>query len=226
MPRVLQGKRILLGVGGGIAAYKSAEIIRQLVAEEAEVQVAMTAAAREFITPLTLQTLSKRPIASEILSASEDASVGHVRLGDEADAVLIAPATADLIARLAAGMANDPLTAAVLVTRAPVVVAPAMNSNMLSHPAVAANIERLRGYGYRIVEPDSGELACGYEGAGRLPDAAELLDELAAALGERDLEGLRVLVSAGPTREPIDPVRYVSNRSSGRMGYSVAAAAR
>jgi len=197
-----------------------------LVSSGAHVQVAMTEAAAQFVTPLTLQALSRRPVATDLLSASEDASIGHIRIADEADVVLVAPATADLIARLAQGMADDVVTAALLVTRAPIVVAPSMNSNMLDHPAVRANLERLRGFGYRIVDPDSGELACGYEGPGRLPGADELVAEIAMALSKQDLVGLRVLISAGPTREPIDPVRFVSNRSSGRMGYSLAETAR
>jgi len=223
--RSLRGRRVLLGVGGGIAAYKSAELVRRLVANGADVQVAMTRAALRFITPLTLQTLSRHPVATEILSESEDAAIGHIRLAEDADAVLVAPATANLIARLATGMADDMITAAALVTRAPVVVAPSMNTLMLEHPATRANLETLRGFGYRVVTPASGELACGYEGAGRLPDPDELVQEVAAALSPQDFHGRRVLVSAGPTCEPIDPVRHITNRSSGRMGYAVAAAA-
>lgn len=224
--KILSGKRILLCIGGGIAAYKTCEVVRRLGEAGADVQVAMTPAACHFITPLTLQTLSRRTVATDLLNASEDASIGHITIADAADAVLVAPATADLIARMASGMANDIVTAALLVTRAPVVIAPAMNSHMLEHPAVRANIEKLRSFGHRIVEPDVGELACGYEGPGRLPDAPVLLDALAAALSVQDLAGRKVLVSAGPTREALDPVRFISNRSSGRMGYALAAAAR
>lgn len=223
---LLRDKRVLLCVGGGIAAYKAAEITRQLAAAGAEVQIAMTDAAQRFIGPLTLQTLSRRPVATDLLSTTEDAHIGHIKIAGEADVVLVAPATADLIARMANGTASDMVTAAILACSAPVVVAPAMNTHMLEHPAVQANLERLTSYGYRIVAPDVGELACGYEGAGRLPDAAVLLDEVAAALVPQDLAGCRVLVSAGPTRESIDAVRFLSNRSSGRMGYAVAAAAR
>jgi phosphopantothenoylcysteine decarboxylase/phosphopantothenate--cysteine ligase len=225
MSRILDAKHVLLGVGGGIAAYKAAEVVRALVGEGAEVQVAMTTAAREFITPLTLQTLSRRRVATEILDAGEDAAIGHIEIADRCDAVLIAPATADLIARLAAGMANDMVTAAVLATRAPVVLAPAMNSNMLAHPAVRENLSRLESYGYTVVEPDAGELACGHHGPGRLPDPSRLLEAVATVLADKDLSGRHVVVSAGPTREPIDPVRCITNRSSGRMGYAVAAAA-
>lgn len=222
---ILRGKKLLLCVGGGIAAYKACEVIRQMSAAGATVQVAMTKGAASFITPLTLQSLSRRPVATDLLSASQDASIGHIRLASEADAVLIAPATANLIARMAAGMADDVVTATVLATTAPITVAPAMNSAMLEHPAVRANISTLESYGYRIVEPDSGELACGVDGPGRLPDADELISELAASLSPQDLGGSQVLISAGPTCEPLDPVRHLSNRSSGKMGYAVAVAA-
>jgi len=216
----------MLGVGGGIAAYKTGDLIRRLGEAGAEVQVAMTPAATRFITPLTLQALSRRPVASELLSTTEDAQIGHIQLAEQTDVVLIAPATANLIARLAQGMADDVVTATVLATRAPVVVCPSMNSNMLAHPAVRANIERLCQLGYSVIDPDSGELACGTQGPGRLPDAPRLLEELRRILTPPDLAGLRVLVSAGPTRESIDPVRFVTNRSSGRMGYAIAGCAR
>jgi phosphopantothenoylcysteine decarboxylase/phosphopantothenate--cysteine ligase len=222
---ILQSKRVLLCVCGGIAAYKSAEIVRRLVACNATVQVAMTRAAMQFITPLTLQALSRRPVASELLSVDEDARIGHIRIAQETDAVLVAPATADLIARAAAGMADDMVTAALLATSAPVVVAPSMNTFMLHHPATARNLETLRTFGYRVVAPARGDLACGYEGEGRLPDADDLLAELAAALTPQDLDGCRVLLSTGPTCEPIDPVRHITNRSSGRMGQAIAGAA-
>lgn len=222
---LLASKRVLLGIGGGIAAYKCPELVRRLLDEGAEVQVAMTRAAREFVSPLVLQTLSKRRIALDLLDSEEEAAIGHIRLAEEADVVLVAPATADLVARMAVGVADDILTAALLVARCPVVVAPSMNTNMLAHPTVARNLETLRSFGHRIVDSDRGDLACGYEGAGRLPDPPDLIAEVAAALAPRDLAGKRVLVSAGPTREPLDPVRYLTNRSSGRMGYAVAAAA-
>jgi phosphopantothenoylcysteine decarboxylase/phosphopantothenate--cysteine ligase len=221
----LDGKRVLLGIGGGIAAYKCADLVRKLAAEGADVQVAMTRAARNFVSPLVLQTLSKRPVALELLDAHEDAAIGHIRIAEEANVVLVAPATADLIARMALGIADDIVTTALLVAKCPVVVAPSMNSNMLEHPTVTRNLETLRSFGHRIVESDRGELACGYEGAGRLPDAEALIAEVVAALAPKDLVGKRVLVSAGPTREALDPVRYLTNRSSGRMGYAVASAA-
>jgi phosphopantothenoylcysteine decarboxylase/phosphopantothenate--cysteine ligase len=222
----LRDRNVLLCVGGGIAAYKAPEVVRRLQECGARVQVAMTEAARSFITPLTLQAVSRNPVATDLLSPTEDATIGHIRIAETADVILVAPATADLIARMAAGSADDIVTASILAATVPVVVAPSMNTHMLSHPAVVANIERLRSWMYRIVAPDSGELACGYEGAGRLPDADVLIDEITAALSNQDLAGRSVLVSAGPTREPIDPVRFISNRSSGRMGYAIAAAAR
>ncbi len=221
----LDGKRVLLCIGGGIAAYKCADLVRRLMGEGADVQVAMTRSAREFVSPLVLQTLSRHPVALELLDAREDAAIGHIRIAEEADVVLVAPATANLIARMAAGMADDIVTAALLVTRCPVVIAPSMNCNMLDHPAVARNLATLSSFGHRIADSDNGELACGYEGAGRLPDADALIAEVAAALAPKDLAGRRVLISAGPTREALDPVRYLTNRSSGRMGYAVAAAA-
>jgi phosphopantothenoylcysteine decarboxylase/phosphopantothenate--cysteine ligase len=222
---ILRGKKVLLCIGGGIAAYKCPEIVRRLLAGGADVQVAMTKASREFVTPLVMQTLSRHPVATDLLDAREEAAIGHIRLADDADVVLVAPATADLVARLAAGMADDIVSAALLVARCPVVVAPSMNSNMLAHPSVVRSLATLASWGHRIVESDRGELACGYEGAGRLPDPEALLAELAAALAPDDLLGRPVLVCAGPTREPLDPVRYLTNRSSGRMGYAVAAAA-
>lgn len=221
----LDGKRVLLAIGGGIAAYKCPDLVRRLQAEGADVRVAMTKAAREFVTPLVLQTLSRHPVATDLLDAREEAAIGHIRLAEEADVVLVAPATADLLARLAAGMADDIVTAALLVARCPVVVAPSMNCNMLEHPATRRNLQTLASFGYRLVDSDRGQLACGYEGAGRLPDADALVAEIRSALAPNDLAGRRVLVSAGPTREPLDPVRYLTNRSSGRMGYAMAAAA-
>ena len=222
----IDAKNVLLCVGGGIAAYKTPDLVRKLMAEGAEVQVAMTPASCRFITPLTLQAVSRRAVATNLLDPVEEHQIGHIRLAEEADVVLVAPATANLIARMAHGMGDDIVTAALLATRAPVVVAPAMNTLMLEHPAVRANLERLESFGHRIVAPDSGELACGYDGAGRLPDAEDLVEEVATALTDQDLAGQRVLVSAGPTCEPLDPVRHLTNRSSGKMGYAVARAAR
>jgi phosphopantothenoylcysteine decarboxylase/phosphopantothenate--cysteine ligase len=231
----LEGRRIVLGIAGGIAAYKGAELCRLLVKAGAQVRVVMTEAATRFITPLTLQALSGGPVATDLFDATAEASgIGHIALADEAELVIVAPATADLIARLAAGMANDMLTAAVLATRAPVLLAPAMNVNMWENPLVQANLARLVGPtgGGRIttVGPDRGELACGWVGAGRLIEPAEILAEAIRILGDRpppsdDLRARRVVITAGPTREPVDDVRFIGNRSSGKMGAALAASA-
>ncbi len=224
----LGGRRILLGVSGGIAAYKTAELVRLLKKAGAEVQVLMTRNAARFITPLTLGTLSERPVLTDVWSEQPGGLwTQHIELGLWADVFLAAPATADLIARLAAGRADDMIGATVLAARCPVVVCPAMDHDMYVHPATQANLARLRAYGYEVVEPGYGSLASGLVGLGRLPEPADLAERLAqrfAAGGA--LAGRRVLVTAGPTREAIDPVRYLSNHSSGKMGYALAEAAR
>ncbi len=222
----LQGKTIVLGVSGGIAAYKAAEIVRLLVGCGAGVRVMMTRNAREFITPLTMQTLSQNPVASDTFSLTQESQIGHIRLADSADAVLIAPATADVIAKAACGIADDIVTTVLLATRAPVAFAPAMNVHMYAHPTVVENLAQLRARGVTVIEPAEGELACGYEGKGRLSDPAIIVEELERILSPRDLASERILVTAGPTQEPIDPVRFVSNRSSGKMGFAIARAAR
>jgi phosphopantothenoylcysteine decarboxylase / phosphopantothenate---cysteine ligase len=225
----LAGRRIVLGVSGGIAAYKAAELCRLLVKAGATVRVIMTDAATQFITPLTMQTLSGAPVARELFDLGSEADIGHIRLADEADLVVVAPATADVIARLAAGMANDLLSAVVLASKAPLLLAPAMNVNMWQNPLTQANLGRLLGPagGGRVstVGPDSGELACGWVGAGRLIEPAEIAAAAARLLAPRDLDGRRVVVAAGPTREPVDDVRFLGNRSSGKMGAALAAAA-
>jgi phosphopantothenoylcysteine decarboxylase/phosphopantothenate--cysteine ligase len=219
----------VLGVTGGIAAYKAAELSRLLTRAGATVRVVMTEAATHFIAPLTMQTLSGTPVARDLLDASQEADIGHIRLADEADLVIVAPATADTIARLAAGMSGDLLTAVVLATRAPVLLAPAMNVNMWENPLTQANLGRLLGPdgGGRVstVGPDRGPLACGWVGAGRLMEPPEIVAAAVRLLGPSDLAGLRVVVAAGPTHEPIDNVRFLGNRSSGKMGFAVAAAA-
>ncbi len=222
----LQDKAIVLGVSGGIAAYKSAEIVRLLVKAEATVRVVMTRHAQEFITPLTLQTLSGNPVATDTFDLTQESEIGHVRLADTADLVLIAPATANLLAKLAHGIADDLLTTVLLVTRAPVVVAPAMNVQMYAHPATQANLKTLRERGYAVVDPAEGDLACGYQGQGRLAEPAHLVEAAAAALADKDLAGERVIVTAGPNCEPIDPVRFIGNRSTGKMGFALARVAR
>jgi phosphopantothenoylcysteine decarboxylase/phosphopantothenate--cysteine ligase len=225
-PTRFDGRRIVLGVTGGIAAYKAAELCRLLVKAGARVRVVMTEAATRFITPLTLQTLSGAPVSLDLFDAASEAEIGHIRLADEADLLIVAPATADAIARLAAGMANDLLTAVVLATRAPTLLAPAMNVNMWENPLTQANLARLLGIA-RItsVGPDQGPLACGWIGAGRLIEPVEIVAAAARLLAPRDLEGRRVVVSAGPTREPVDEVRFLGNRSSGKMGVALAASA-
>jgi phosphopantothenoylcysteine decarboxylase/phosphopantothenate--cysteine ligase len=221
----LTDKTVVLGVGGGIAAYKAAEITRLLVQRGATVRVMMTPNAREFITPLTLQTLSQNPVATDTFSLTQESQIGHVRLADAADLILIAPATADLIAKAAVGIADDIVTTVLLATRAKVAFAPAMNVHMYGHPTVQANLATLRSRGVAIIEPGEGDLACGYQGKGRLEDPSVIVEELARMLAPRDLEGQRILVTAGPTQEAIDPVRFVSNRSSGKMGFAIASAA-
>lgn len=221
----LKDKTIVLGVSGGIAAYKSAELVRALVQHGAIVRVMMTRNAREFITPLTLQTLSQNPVATDTFSLTEESEIGHIRLADSADAVAIAPATANVIAKAAVGIADDLVTTVLLATRAPVAFAPAMNVHMYEHPTVAENLGKLRSRGAVIIEPGEGALACGYEGKGRLADTADIVAEIERMVLVRDLTGERILVTAGPTQEPIDPVRFVSNRSSGKMGFAIARAA-
>lgn len=221
----LRGKTIVVGLTGGIACYKGAELVRALVKQNANVRVVMTRGALQFITPLTLQTLSGNPVATETFDLTQESEIGHIRMADSADVVVVAPATANVLAKLAAGIADDLLTTIALATRAPIVVAPAMNVNMYRNAIVQRNLQALREAGFRIVPPEEGFLACGYEGAGRLAGERALLEAVKAALTPQLLAGERVLVTAGPTREAIDPVRYLTNRSSGKMGYALAAAA-
>ncbi len=223
----LAGRRVVLGITGGIAAYKAAELCRLLVKAGAGVRVVMTDAATRFITPLTMQTLSGAPVAHDLFDPVAEAEIGHIRIADDADLVVVAPATADAIARMAGGMADDLLTAVALATRAPMLLAPAMNVNMWRHPLVQANLGRLIGTGRVFtVGPDRGELACGWVGEGRLIEPADILAEAMRLLATaRDLDGKHVVVTAGPTREPVDDVRFLGNRSSGKMGAAIAEAA-
>jgi phosphopantothenoylcysteine decarboxylase / phosphopantothenate---cysteine ligase len=223
----MQGKRILLGVTGGIAAYKSPDLIRRLRERGAEVQVVMTGAAQEFVTATTFQAVSGRAVRTDLWDAAAEAAMGHIELARWAEVVLIAPATADFLARLATGQANDLLTTLCLATEAPVAVAPAMNHIMWSNAATTANVATLRQRGIHIFGPGSGDQACGEIGEGRMLEPLELVDRVAALhIGDGPLRGRRVVISAGPTRERIDPVRFISNRSSGKMGFAVAQAAR
>ncbi|HZT04598.1 MAG TPA: bifunctional phosphopantothenoylcysteine decarboxylase/phosphopantothenate--cysteine ligase CoaBC [Steroidobacteraceae bacterium] len=223
----MQGKRILLGVTGGIAAYKSADLVRRLSERGAEVQVVMTAAAREFVGPVTFQALSGRPVRAELWDAAAEAAMGHIELARWADMVLVAPASADFLARLAGGHADDLLATLCLATEASIAVAPAMNRIMWANAATAANVSTLRQRGVHVWGPAEGEQACGETGEGRMLEPTELADRVDLLLPRNGaLQGRRVLITAGPTRERIDPVRFISNRSSGKMGFAVAQAAR
>ncbi|WP_456432875.1 bifunctional phosphopantothenoylcysteine decarboxylase/phosphopantothenate--cysteine ligase CoaBC [Thermosulfuriphilus sp.] len=223
----LKGKRILLGVTGGIAAYKAAEIIRGLRRESASVRVVMTEAAKAFISPLTFEVLTEEKVLSEsdFFSGILD-PIPHISLARWAQVIVVAPITAATISRLASGAAESLLVATIMASEAPVLLCPAMNTTMLKHPATQRNLAILKSFGYRILEPERGPLACGEQGAGRLPDWPIIREELLCLLTPQDLRGYRILVSAGPTRETIDPVRFISNRSSGKMGYALAMAAR
>jgi phosphopantothenoylcysteine decarboxylase/phosphopantothenate--cysteine ligase len=221
----LGGRRVVVGVAGGIAAYKAAELVRALVKAGAEVRVVMTEAAQKFITPLTMQALSQHPVATDTFDLTQEATIGHIQLADRAELLVIAPATADVIARLAHGLANDLLTTVALACRAPLLLAPAMNVNMWRHPATQENLKTLVGRGVHTVGPDAGELACGWIGEGRLIEPAEIAAACGKLLGGRDWSGRRVVVTAGPTFEPIDPVRFIGNRSTGKMGFAIAARA-
>jgi phosphopantothenoylcysteine decarboxylase/phosphopantothenate--cysteine ligase len=223
----MKGKHVLLGVTGGIAAYKAAELVRRLVERGAEVQVVMTAGAREFVGATTFQALSGRPVRESLWDAAAEAAMGHIELARWADVVLVAPATADFLARLAQGRADDLLATLCLATTAPVVVAPAMNQQMWAHAATQANVATLVARGVQLLGPDSGEQACGEVGPGRLLEPLAIADLVEPMLfGPGAFAGKRVVITAGPTREAIDPVRFITNRSSGKMGYAVAAAMR
>ena len=224
---MLKGRKILLGVTGGIAAYKAATIIRLLVKEGAEVKVIMTPLAKEFITPLTMATLSKNPVLVDFFDPEDGRWNSHIDLGMWADLYLVAPATANTMGKMAAGIADNLLLTTYLSARCPVFLAPAMDLDMLAHPATARNIETLISFGNHIIEPDTGELASGLEGKGRMAEPEVIVKELSSFLskkkrGEEPLKGKRIFINAGPTVEPIDPVRFISNHSSGRMGIALA----
>jgi phosphopantothenoylcysteine decarboxylase/phosphopantothenate--cysteine ligase len=218
--------RVLLGVCGGIAAYKAVELLRALQREGMEVRVAMTRAAQEFVQPLTFATLAGHKVYTDVWASDDEGTIEHIAQAQWADVMVIAPATAHTLARLAHGLADDFLGAAYLATGAPVVVAPAMNVHMWNHAATRANMGVLRERGHRVVEPESGELACGMTGDGRLAETERIVEAVTECLHpQRDLEGETVLITAGGTREPVDPVRFLGNRSSGKMGFALAAAA-
>lgn len=220
-----QQRTVVLGVTGGIACYKAVELVRLLVKNGFKVRVIMTRGAMEFVTPLTFQTLSGNPVATETFSLTQESEIGHINLADSADLFVIAPATANVIGKLASGIADDLLTTVLMATQAPVLLAPAMNIHMYENVIVQENLRKLRRVGYHIMDPAEGDLACGYEGKGRLPDPQKISDEIERLLRKKDLAGENFLITAGPSREPLDPVRYISNRSSGKMGYALARAA-
>ena len=221
----LRNKRILVGISGSIAAYKGAELVRQLKCHGAEVKVVMTSAACKFITPLTLQSLSGQAVHSELLDTDTESAIGHIELARWAEIIIIAPASANLIARLSHGMADELLTTLCLATSSPLYIAPAMNQKMWRNQLTQHNIDRLRSHGITVFEPAIGEQACGENGPGRMLEPALLVRLLHDCFSTGMLHGTHILITAGPTQEPIDPVRFISNRSSGRMGYAIAAAA-
>jgi phosphopantothenoylcysteine decarboxylase/phosphopantothenate--cysteine ligase len=218
----MDGKRILLIVAGGIAAYKTPDLVRRLREKGASVRCVLTKGGEQFITPLTLSAVSGQPVHQDIFSLTEESEMGHIRLAKEADLVIIAPATADILARMAAGMANDLATTALLATEAPVLAAPSMNTRMWLHAATQANLVTLQGRGVRFVGPGEGDLACGDVGPGRMAEVMEIVAAVETIInGPRPLSGIKALVTSGPTYEPIDPVRFISNRSSGKQGHAV-----
>ncbi|ABZ75003.1 phosphopantothenoylcysteine decarboxylase/phosphopantothenate--cysteine ligase [Shewanella halifaxensis HAW-EB4] len=221
----LNNKKVLLGIGGGIAAYKSADLVRKLKERGADVRVVMSQSAQEFITPLTLQALSGYPVATDLLDPTAEASMGHIELARWADLVIIAPATANLIARINAGMADELITTTCLATEAPVVLCPAMNQQMYRNGATQANLKQVAERGIHIWGPESGSQACGEVGPGRMLEPVAIADKAVNFFGPKLLQGMSLLLTAGPTREAIDPVRYISNHSSGKMGFALAKAA-
>ena len=223
----MQGKRILLIVGGGIAAYKSCELVRLIRREGGEVTCVLTAGAAHFVTPMTLAALSENPVHTTLWDLDAEAKMGHIQLSRQADLVVVCPATADLMAKMSAGIADDLAATLLLATDKPVLAVPAMNVRMWQHAATRRNVATLRGDGVDVLEPDEGPMACGEFGPGRLPEPAAILAAITAKLGDtaKPLAGKHVLVTAGPTHEPIDPVRYIANRSSGRQGFAIAEAA-
>lgn len=221
----LHNKFIIVGVTGGIAAYKAAYLVRALKKQGADVQVIMTEAAKSFITELTMQALSGHPVLSETLKPQSNSGIEHIEMATKADAIIIAPATANTLARMRAGMANDLLTAIVLAATCPIYVAPAMNENMWKNPITQDNLKALQNYGFKVISPETGFQACGATGPGRMAEPEHIVDYLVRQLNYRPLAGKKVVITAGPTKEAIDPVRFISNHSSGKMGYAIADAA-
>jgi phosphopantothenoylcysteine decarboxylase/phosphopantothenate--cysteine ligase len=225
MDSIIQHKHIVLCVCGGIAAYKSVELLRLMVKQKANVRVLMTRHAADFVQPLTFEALSGQPVCTSLFEHNSDASIRHIDWAQKADAVVVAPATANFIGKLAGGIADDAASTFMLAVTSPVIICPSMNTHMYENRAVQKNLDILESYGHMILEPAAGELACGTTGPGRLPEPEHILDRIICLLTPKDLKGKHVLVTAGPTREPIDPVRFISNPSSGRMGFAVAKAA-
>jgi phosphopantothenoylcysteine decarboxylase/phosphopantothenate--cysteine ligase len=220
---MLKGKKVVVGITGGIAAYKAAELVRQLCKQGAAVEVVMTRNAQQFVTPLTFQTISGNAVSTDLFSSYQP-EISHIALADKADILIIAPATANIIAKCAAGIADDLLSSVVLSTVAPVLIAPAMNSKMWENSVTQQNVAKLKERGFNFVGPSTGELACGYEGKGRLAELDDILEETLSLVTEKDLKGEHILITAGPTQEQLDPIRLLTNRSSGKMGYALAGA--
>ncbi len=223
---MLAGKKIVLGITGGIAAYKASELIRALIKEGAQVKVIMTKSATEFITPLTMQTLSQNQVYIDMYVPTQKYDIAHIALADFADAFVIAPATANIIGKIASGVADDLLSTTIMAADKPVLICPAMNVKMLANPVVQDNLVKLQAHGYFIMESGVGELACKTQGAGRLPEIPEIIEEIESMLTAKDLAGVNILITAGPTQEPFDPVRHITNLSSGKMGYALATVAK
>ena len=222
---MLENKKIVLGITGGIAAYKAAELTRALIRAGAQVRVIMTKSAMEFITPLTMQTLSQGPVYTDMFAPTDQYDMAHIALADFVDVFVIAPATGNVIGKIASGIADDLLTTTVMAQNKPALICPAMNDKMLANPIVQNNIFKLKKMGYMVMDSGVGELACKTSGSGRLPEISKILQAVEFLLAPKDFSGERVLVTAGPTEEPLDPVRFITNRSSGKMGYAIARAA-
>ncbi len=225
MAKILENKNIVLGVCGGIAAYKAAELLRLIVKQGGNVRVMMTESATKFVSPMTFEALSGQPVCTTLFDDKDEGAIRHIEWAEQADAVVLAPATANIIGKLANGLADDALSTFMLAVTSPRIICPSMNTHMYENMAVQRNIDALVDDGFIVVEPEEGELACGTTGAGRLPEPVYIVDRLIRQFYTKDLKGRRILISAGPTREAIDPVRFISNHSSGKMGYAIAKAA-
>jgi phosphopantothenoylcysteine decarboxylase/phosphopantothenate--cysteine ligase len=221
---MLKNKKIVLGITGGIAAYKAAELTRALVKEGAQVKIIMTKSAVEFVTPLTLQTLSQNQVYTDMFVPTDQYDMAHIALAEFADVFVIAPATANIIGKIASGIGDDLLSTTIMAEAKPTLICPAMNDKMLSNPIVLENINKLRKFGYVVMDSAEGELACNTTGKGRLPDILEIVEEIKTLLTPKDFNGVKILITAGPTEEPLDPVRFITNLSSGKMGYALALA--